>query len=184
MEGLVHGDVDMSGHQRLVSWGTSWNFATDYPITGGSFNALPDVQLFQRYQPEPLPGGFLSSGPHSIYFQTLEEQGFVGLGLYLLLVGSCWFSLISLRRRARRSASDQWIVPCAHMIEVSLFGFLISGAFLGLANFDLFYQLVAMVILLKVLQGKEELVTRPVRAEEAEPTENEESALVTEGATP
>jgi probable O-glycosylation ligase (exosortase A-associated) len=155
MGGLAEGRVDASGHQRLVSWGTSWNFAMDYPLTGGSFNALPDVELFQRYQPEPLPGGFLSSGPHSIYFQVLEEQGFTGLALYLFLVFSCWISLLSLRRKAVRSISSAWVVPYTHMIEISLFGFLVSGAFLGLANFDLFYQLVAMVIILKILIGKE-----------------------------
>lgn len=180
MAGLVHGDVDMSGHQRLVSWGTSWNFALDYPITGGSFNALPNVELFQRYQPEPLPGGFQSSGPHSIYFQTLEEQGFVGLALYLFLVGSCWASLLNLRRRAGRSQVSQWMVPYTHMIEVSLFGFLVSGAFLGLANFDLFYQLVAMVVILKVLYRDDAAVAAPVYVDESEPIELSDEHLVTE----
>jgi len=179
MGGLVHGDVDMSGRQRLVSWGTAWNFAMDYPITGGAFNALPNEELFQRYQPEPLPGGFLSSGPHSIYFQTLEEQGFVGLGLYLLLVGSCWASLFGLRRRASRVPSLHWIVPYTHMIEVSLFGFLVSGAFLGLANFDLFYQLVAMVIILKLLYRDQMQQPRQVRTEQPDPIVVNEDALVT-----
>lgn len=179
MEGLVHGDVDMSGHQRLVSWGTSWNFAMDYPITGGSFNALPDVELFQRYQPEPLPGGFLSSGPHSIYFQMLEEQGFVGLALYLILVASCWASLLGLRRHAARAPSTQWIVPYTHMIEVSLFGFLVSGAFLGLANFDLFYQLIAMVVILKMLYRADVPVSVPVPSVESEPIDMVEETLVT-----
>src|SRR5258708_21474476 len=55
MEGLVRGDVDMSGHQRLVSWGTSWNFALDYPITGGSFKPLPDVEQFPPYHTAPPP---------------------------------------------------------------------------------------------------------------------------------
>src|SRR5260370_1529239 len=82
MGGMVHGDVDMSGRQRLVSWRTAWNFAMDYPITGGAFNALPNEELFQRYQPEPLPGGFLPSGPPSIFFQTLEDEGFVWLAPY------------------------------------------------------------------------------------------------------
>jgi putative inorganic carbon (HCO3(-)) transporter len=180
MGGLVHGDVDMSGHQRLVSWGTSWNFAMDYPITGGSFNALPNVELFQHYQSEPLPGGFQSSGPHSIYFQTLEEQGFVGLALYLFLVGSCWASLFNLRRKAGRSPTSQWIVPYTHMIEVSLFGFLVSGAFLGLANFDLFYQLVAMVIILKVLYRNEIAAAALVHVGESEPIELTDEELVTE----
>lgn len=181
MTGLARGDVDMSGQQRLISWRTSWNFALDYPITGGSFNALPDVQLFQHYQPAPLPGGFLSSGPHSIYFQVLEEQGFIGLALYLLLVGSCWMSLYSLRRKARRSVSSQWVVPYTDMIEISLFGFLVSGAFLGLANFDLFYQLVAMVIILKALYQDTALATPPARAEESEALEMGQGALVTGG---
>jgi probable O-glycosylation ligase (exosortase A-associated) len=179
MTTLAHGDVDMSGHQRLVSWGTSWNFAMDYPITGGSFNALPDVEIFQRYQTEPLPGGFLSSGPHSIYFQTLEEQGFVGLSLYLILVASCWASLLSLRRRAARSPATLWVVPYTHMIEVSLFGFLVSGAFLGLANFDLFYQLVAMVIILRMLYRIEAPAAALVPAVESEPIDLTEDALVT-----
>jgi probable O-glycosylation ligase (exosortase A-associated) len=179
MEGLARGDVDMSGHQRLVSWRTSWNFAMDYPITGGSFNALPDVELFQRYKSEPLPGGFLSSGPHSIYFQTLEEQGFVGLGIYLLLLVSCWVSLFSLRRTAQRTPATQWIVPYTHMIEISLFGFLVSGAFLGLANFDLFYQLVAMVIILKVLYQNERAAAGQINAEQPESIEITEDVLVT-----
>lgn len=183
MGDLAHGNVDGSGRQRLVSWGTSWNFALDYPITGGAFNALPDVEIFQRYQNEPLPGGFLSSGPHSIYFQTLEEQGFVGLGLYLFLVASCWLSLFSLRHKAQRSTSTHWIVPYTHMIEVSLFGFLVSGAFLGLANFDLYYQLVAMVIILKVIYQNETQPARSVQPSHSEPLEMTEDTLVVQSAT-
>src|SRR5467141_266849 len=183
MGGLVRGDVDMSGHQRLVSWGTSWNFAMDYPITGGSFNALPDVEIFQRYQNEPLPGGFLSSGPHSIYFQTLEEQGFVGLALYLILVASCWARLLSLRRRAGRSPSTQWVIPYTHMIEVSLFGFLVSGAFLGFANFDLFYQLVAMVIILNVIYEKEMQPALPIHSPQTESVEVMGDTLLAQGVT-
>jgi probable O-glycosylation ligase (exosortase A-associated) len=183
MGGLVRGEVDTSGRERLVSWGTAWNFALDYPITGGSFNALPNVELFQRYQPERLPVGFLSSGPHSIYFQTLEEQGFVGLGLYLILVGSCWVSLLGLRRKSRRSACSHWIVPYTHMIEVSLFGFLVSGAFLGLANFDLFYQLVAMVIILKVIYQDEMQPAGLVQPEQTKSAEVMEDTLVTQIAT-
>jgi probable O-glycosylation ligase (exosortase A-associated) len=182
MGGLAHGIVDNSGRQRLVSWETSWNFALDYPITGGAFNALPDEEIFQRYQSEPLPGGFLSSGPHSIYFQTLEEQGFVGLGLYMLLVASCWLSLFDLRHKAQRSTSTHWIVPYTHMIEVSLFGFLVSGAFLGLANFDLYYQLVAMVIILKVIYQNEMQSARPVQPSHTEPLEMTEDTLVVQSA--
>lgn len=145
------GNIDSSAKQRLVSWGTTWNFVMDYPIMGGSFRSLPNVDLFQRYQSEPLPGGFLSSGPHSIYFQTLGEQGFVGLGLYLLLIASSIFSLRHLRRGARILPSTKWVMTYTDIIEASLAGFLVSGAFLGLADFDLFFQLIACTIILKIL---------------------------------
>jgi len=148
-------NLDDSARQRLVSWGTTWNFVKDYPFMGGSFRSLPNVDLFQRYQPEPLPEGFLSSGPHSIYFQTLGEQGFVGLALYLFLIGSCVVSLRRLRRGAHILPATNWVVTYTDIIEASLVGFLVSGAFLGLADFDLFFQLIACTIILKILWKRE-----------------------------
>jgi hypothetical protein len=56
---------------------------------------------------------------------------------------------------------------------------LVSGAFLGLANFDLFYQLVAMVVLLKMLYQADAPVAAPVPVEDSEPIEMSEEALVT-----
>ena len=148
-------NLDDSAKQRLVAWGTTWNFVMDYPVAGGSFRSLPNVDLFQRYQPEPLPEGFLSTAPHSIYFQTLGEQGFVGLGLYLLLIGSCIATLRRLRRQARILGNAGWVITYADILEVSLVGFLVSGAFLGLANFDLFFQIIACTVILKILWRRE-----------------------------
>jgi probable O-glycosylation ligase (exosortase A-associated) len=148
-------NLDDSAKQRLVAWGTTWNFVMDYPIAGGSFRSLPNVDLFQRYQPEPLPEGFLSTAPHSIYFQTLGEQGFVGLALYLLLIGSSIASLRRLRRQARILGNAGWITTYADILEASLVGFLVSGTFLGLANFDLFFQMISCTVILKILWRRE-----------------------------
>jgi hypothetical protein len=49
---------------------------------------------------------------------------------------------------------------------------------LGLANFDLFYQLVAMVIILKMLYRSATPVAAPVRAEETEPIKVAEESLI------
>jgi len=143
--------VDMSAQQRLVSWGTTWNFAHDYPLMGGSFYTLPDVAVFQKYQTRPLPGGFLSSGPHSIYFQVLGEQGFIGFAIYFGIVISCLLTLWRLKRSTHDFPHLQWISVYADIIFVSILGFLVSGAFLGFADFDLYYQMVASVCILKIL---------------------------------
>ncbi|HTP67878.1 MAG TPA: putative O-glycosylation ligase, exosortase A system-associated [Dongiaceae bacterium] len=159
MSRFLNGDLDASAEQRLVSWGTAWNLSHDYPLTGGSFDALPNVQVFQKYEPRPLPLGFLSSGPHSIYFQLLADQGFVGLGIFLLLILSCFWSLWRIRRLAARFSNAAYLVDYSHMIEISILGFMVSGAFLGFVYLDVIYQMIGITVILKVLL-RQELLAR------------------------
>lgn len=155
MERMAHGEVDSSMMQRLIAWRTGWNLAMDYPITGGGLEAYPDVAVFQHYQPEKMPGGRASSGPHSIYFQVVGELGFPGLALFLLLLGSCLLSLRSLRYQARRRDRSHWAIPYTRMFEVSLAAFAVSGAFLGRAYFDLWFEIVACIVVLRLLCRRE-----------------------------
>lgn len=155
---FASGDLDESAQQRLVSWGTSWNFAHDYPLTGGSFDVLPNVDVFQRYQPRPLPLGFLSSGPHSIYFQLLADQGFPGLFLFLFLIISCFWSLWRCRVAARSLANAAYLVPYTQMVELSILGFMVSGAFLGFVYLDVIYEMIGLVVVIKILLREEQHV--------------------------
>jgi probable O-glycosylation ligase (exosortase A-associated) len=178
MSTTAHGQLDQSAEQRLVAWQTAWRLVQDYPIAGAGFDSLPDEELFMSYQAEPLPGGFRSTGPHSIYFQMMADQGFVGLGIFLAFSGSCIASLRGLRRKARRFSEAGWVVNYTHMIEAALIGYLISGAFLGLGYFDLFYQIAATTIVLKILFRQEVLLTAMAKPQQhAVLVEPEEVAL-------
>jgi probable O-glycosylation ligase (exosortase A-associated) len=148
------GKLDQSAHQRLVSWQFAWNVAEEYPITGGGMQCFTP-EMFARFSNEVLPGGGRSSGPHSIYFQILGEQGFVGLALFLSLIGACLLSLRKLRKLVTGLPSLNWVVAYANGLEGGFLAFLMSGAFLGRAYFDLFYQLVACTIILKILYRNE-----------------------------
>ncbi len=176
MGGAAEGHIDDSARQRLVSWGFALNLVKDYPFTGGGFETFGDDVVFQKSQKEPLPGGFLSSGPHSIYFQMLGEQGFVGLGIFFSLILSMLFTLRRIRKRAQRLEAAAWALPYANMLEIGLAAYLVSGAFLGRAYFDLFYELVALTVILKLLSRKDVYVAQP-NAEETveEPAELEEA---------
>lgn len=164
---FASGELDDSAEQRLVSWGTAWNLAHDYPVTGGSFDVLHNENAFQRYQPRPLPLGFRSSGPHSIYFQLLADQGFVGLGLFLLIIASCFWSLWKLRRIAHQIPGASYLVNYSHMVEVSILGFMVSGAFLGFVYLDVIYQMIGMTAVMKVVLHKE-LAAHFAQAEDQE----------------
>lgn len=151
MDKMFHGEVDSSMQQRLIGWRTGWNLVMDYPVTGGGLEAYPDVVVFRHYQPEEMPGGRESEGPHSIYFQMLGEHGFVGLALFLFLLGSSMLSMRRLRRQARRRSPAHWAIPYTRMLEASLAAYAVSGATLGRAYFDLWYEIVACIVALKLL---------------------------------
>ena len=149
MGNFFHGHLDNSAELRLNAWRFAFELAKNNPITGGGLKTFTP-ELYQRFTP-----GLEFAGAHSIYFQTLAEHGFVGLILFLLLLATSLASLMSLRRQARSLPSAEWIIPYTHMLQISLLAYMISGAFLEFANFDLFYQVIATIILLKILYRRE-----------------------------
>jgi probable O-glycosylation ligase (exosortase A-associated) len=159
MGALAGGQLDGSAQERLTSWGFAWNLAKNYPITGGGFECFTP-NLFATFSPRDARtwlGGLTSSGPHSIYFQVLGEQGFVGLGIFLGLLASCLLSARRLRKQAARDPALAWIDSYAQIVELGILGYMVSGAFLGRAYFDLYLQIVAVLIVLKILCKKEML---------------------------
>ena len=149
MGNFAHGELDQSAEGRLHAWEFAWVFASQYPIMGGGFETFTP-QLEARFTPQ-----YSFAGPHSIYFQTLGEQGFVGLGIFLLVLGGTFYGLWSMRRRARGQPAFTWIVNYSNMLEICLLGYIVSGAFLPRAYFDLWFQLVACAALLKILYKQE-----------------------------
>jgi probable O-glycosylation ligase (exosortase A-associated) len=103
-------------------------------------------ELFRIYAPNARD----VHGPHSIYFGVLAEHGFIGLFLYLSLITSCFISLHQVRKHAL-VVGDAPGVNYAVMLQFSLVGFLVSGAFLGRAYFDYFFLIWACTIILKRL---------------------------------
>jgi len=156
MTNFMEGNLDESESARLVAWSGGWNLALHYPITGGGLDVFTDQGVFPQYVPVSLRAALYSKlhtlhSSHSIYFQMLGEQGFVGLAIFLVLLGTSYTSLRGLRKRASTAENLNWVVPYTHMFEVALLAYMANGATLGRAYFDLFYQIIACVIILRVL---------------------------------
>jgi probable O-glycosylation ligase (exosortase A-associated) len=149
MGNFAHGELDESAQGRLHAWQFAFELAFRYPITGGGFETFTP-ELERRFTPQ-----FAFAGPHSIYFQTLGEQGFVGLAIFLFLLAGCFFSLWRIRRQVRGQPSLSWIANYSMMLETCLLGYVVSGAFLPRAYFDLWFQLAAATALLKILYRQE-----------------------------
>lgn len=131
-------EEDRSAMGRINAWQMAYNVAKAN-FFGGGFS-LYSAWVYQLYAPDP---SFIVSA-HSIYFHMLGEHGFGGLFLYLILWASTWFSAAWLRTNGSLAPETMWCAHLGAMVQVSLVGFLVGGAFLSLTYFDLPYNLMAV----------------------------------------
>jgi len=146
MLGITHYQQDGSAMGRINAWWMAFNLAKDHPLVGGGFGTFRTA-MFAIYAPNP--DDFHDA--HSIYFEVLGEHGFIGLGLFVSLGALALRTGGKIIRQCRGIADLQWIANLASMLQASLIGYFVGGAFLGLAYFDFYYQLVALIVVLRVL---------------------------------
>lgn len=148
MRSIQNYEQDSSAMGRLNSWAFAINLAKDRPMFGGGFGAFTR-EMFAWYAPDA--GDFHDA--HSIYFEVLGEHGFPGLFLFLTLMFLAWRACswsLRVARRARDDPEMAEMADLASMVQVSLVGYATSGAFLGLAYFDLYYALVTIAVLVRL----------------------------------
>lgn len=163
METIKTYGEDGSAMSRIWTWTTLWNAAVDRPFVGAGF-AADHPFIFDRYAPtygvyEQFAGRVYVA--HSIYFQMLGEHGFIGLALFLSLLATVWFTAGRLARRTRDNPEfGAWVPSLMRMVQVSMIGYCVGGAFLSLAYLDLPYYIFSFVVLTEVLVRRKEAAAR------------------------
>ena len=132
-------EEDASAMGRLYAWGNAITLANMF-FFGGGFRAVT---------------GYGGTDSHSNWFGVLGELGWVGLAMFVLLHVFTWLSAAQIMRWAKPHESLRWARDLAAMVQVSLIGYMSAGSFLGLQYFDLFYHLVAIIVITKMLVQKE-----------------------------
>ena len=146
METIQTYDEDASATGRINSWKFAINIANEFALGGGMNVFSP--HMFQLYAPEP--DRYYDA--HSIYFQVLGEQGYVGLAIFLTMFAVAWRTGSRLIRHTRGKPELAWAEMLARMCQVSIIGYMTAGAFLTLAYYDLIYYILTILITLdKVL---------------------------------
>jgi probable O-glycosylation ligase (exosortase A-associated) len=141
-------EEDASAQARFDSWRYALEVAGEHPVMGGGF------EIFRVNQAETRED---YRSAHSIYFEVLGEHGWVGLGLCLGLGVGAYLTARSVIRRAGDARDLSWAADLAAMVQVSIAACTIAGLFLNLATFDLYYHLIAIVIIASVLVRKAEV---------------------------
>lgn len=143
-------EQDDSAMGRINSWRFATNLALDRPLTGGSFGVF-NRELFYQYVPDVT----YIVDAHSIYFEVLAEQGFVGLFLFLLLFAVGFFTAGGIIRKTKKNSELKWANNLMRMVQISLIGYGLNGATLGLAYFDLPYHILSIIVVTQIVVNKE-----------------------------
>jgi putative inorganic carbon (HCO3(-)) transporter len=136
---------DASALGRINAWHTAFNVAKDR-VTGGGMEMFRPA-VFRQYAPEPNR----VHDAHSVYFEVMGEQGFIGFGMFMIIMAVAWMRGNSIIRRAKKVPELKWAQDLAGMVQVSIVGYATGGLFLGLSKFDFYWHLVAMLIILDYL---------------------------------
>jgi len=159
MNTIENADDDASFMGRVVAWKLSLILAIENPIFGGGIKSLELFPVWSSlsnsfdmsflgwfYTGSAVPDTIRGHAAHSIYFQILGEQGFVGLALFL-------FILFSSLRRGKSIQQNKnapvWSQDLALMLRLSILCYMLGGAALSFAYFDGMYAIIAILIALE-----------------------------------
>jgi probable O-glycosylation ligase (exosortase A-associated) len=168
---------DQSASTRVAVWNWTIEFARTHPF-GGGFDAFrQDIVSYDKVvlstDGKNTPIGtehVLEHGRayHSSYFEMLGEQGYPGLGLWLLLHILGVVQMERIRRRFGKDAPENqaWISPLADALQQAQIVYLVGGSFVGIAFQPFCYMLVGLQCGLAAYVGRlDEAATEARRLE-------------------
>lgn len=141
---------------RLLVWKWTYDFSLTHPYGGGFMAYIVDRIDY--------PNGDVVFGRafHSIYFEVLGEQGWVGFGMFVGIAASAMLGLRRLSRRTRKIPELAWCADMSDALQTSLAVFLSAGAFVGIAFQPPFWYFIAMSISLREYVRRAEQQSQPV----------------------
>lgn len=138
---------DPSVQGRFDAWTYAWRLAEIRPLIGGGFAPNYNEELFMTL----VPDAFKVRSFHSIYFEVLGEHGWPGLILFLAIGVTGLVTAQRIAAQTRDRPDLTWAHDLASMVQVSLVGFAVGGTFLNLSNFDLYYHILILLVLTRVV---------------------------------
>lgn len=136
---------DASAQSRLYLWQLSWFIASKHPLTGAGFHwGYDPIWVNRQIAGSGLPPLTLPRAMHSIWFNMVSSQGFIGLVLFIGFFVSTALNAQWLIRRTRGRPKLEWANKFGLMLQVALVGFAVGGSFDNLEMWDGLYALVIM----------------------------------------
>lgn len=150
MDTIQNYEQEGSALSRLEMWGHAIRIGNDKPIVGGGYGVFDNLATYRRLSPEIIT----PRNVHSIYFEMFATQGYVGLIIFLALGIAGLVGAGQIRRRTKGVPGLEAEYKFASMIQISLIAYAVSGTFQNLSTYDLYYALLAMIVMQRALLDK------------------------------
>ncbi len=153
---IENADEDESFLGRVTAWKLASVAAIDNPIFGTGQDSMQHTLIWEYYYDDIYKMDFIDTrnvspnkgkAAHSIYFQVLGDAGFLGLILFLSILFSAYFK----SKRLAKHSELEWIKNLSKALNISLLIYMLTGALLSMAYYDLYYVLIALIISLEVI---------------------------------
>ena len=159
MDTIASANEDASFMGRVTAWKRASAIALENPILGGGYHAgQGGGEIFEQFRYKQGLLGFVETpdsnypaASHSIYFQVLGDLGFIGLFLFflcLLNVFYCRYEILKLVKV--RGANSLWAEDLANLTAAGVIAFMVGGALLSAAYFELPYYLMMFMQCIKL----------------------------------
>jgi probable O-glycosylation ligase (exosortase A-associated) len=159
MDTIESADDDASFMSRVVAWKLSFILAVQHPFFGGGFKSLEFFPVWAElsrdffsyswfYTGDEVPNPNVARAAHSIYFQVMAEHGFAGLAIYMACMTGAFLKAGRIARKAKLLGAPEWIRSLTAMLQLSIFSFALGGAALSFAYFELYFAIIALLIVL------------------------------------
>ncbi len=156
MATIQNATEDDSFMGRVDAWVINYKLAKENPITGAGLrnpyqeNIARQVDLFRTPR-----------AAHSIYFEILGGTGFVGLLLYLGLLGGAFLTALRAQRKYVSAARDRWRSDFAFHAQASLAAFGVGAASVSMEMWEGYLLIIALISVLRRIGQQDGIADEP-----------------------
>jgi probable O-glycosylation ligase (exosortase A-associated) len=155
----THAEEDSSFMYRVVQWKILTLMALDKPLLGHGILANMVPTTWSNYAARlaseltffATPPPAFPQASHSIFFQMLGENGFIGLGLFCLLHVIALRYGAQVQKAAKNRPDLRWAGDMATALRVSLIVYLVTGSVLPIPYLEFPYLLIGCMSALRAI---------------------------------
>ncbi len=134
---------------RTLVWQWTWDFAKEHPFGGGFEVYITNRIVLPATSQDGEVTVQTGRAFHNIFFAVLGEHGYLGLAMYLSIMGLSFLGLQATRRTLRGLPEHAWCYEMAGALQISLATLLACANFVDISFNGLLWEMLALSVCLR-----------------------------------